>query len=125
SPMGLTLVAQQVGRHLAPIPLIEAMTASNLLAGAGARELVDAVNGGAIATVFPRKPVNGLCRLVPAGAVADIVVALDGDELVALRRKTPGRQTNLAPPPNLGCSPLADVALGDPKFERISLARGA
>jgi alkylation response protein AidB-like acyl-CoA dehydrogenase len=124
-PMGLTLVAQQVGRHLASIPLVEAMTATNLLARAGAKDLVKAANDGVIATITTRPPVKGKCRLVPAAAVADIVVTLDGDELIALRRKTPARQSNVASPPNLGCSPIADVEINDPIFERITLASGA
>ena len=125
SPMGLVLVAQQVGRYLAPIPLIESMAASNLLACAGAHELLTVVNAGAVATVAVRPAVNGRCRLVPAGAIADIVIALDGEELVALERATPTRGSSARPSPNLGCSPIADIGLGDPGFQRTRLASGA
>jgi hypothetical protein len=101
------------------------MTASNLLARAGASDLVKAVEEGVIATVTTRPSVKGRCRLVPAAAVADLIVTLDGDELVALRRKTPARQSGVASPPNLGCSPIADVEITDPVFTKIKIAAGA
>ena len=58
-----------------------------------------------------------------AGAVADVVVVLDGDDLVALRRAGP--RPYCAPPANLGSSPIADVRLDDAWTERVRLAEGA
>jgi alkylation response protein AidB-like acyl-CoA dehydrogenase len=125
SAMALVLVAQQAGRHLAPIPLVESMTASNLLARVGAGELLNEINDGAIATLAVRPSVSGRCRLVPAGAIADIVVIADGDELVALKRNAPSRPPQAQAVPNLACSPIADVDLKDAAFKRIKLASGA
>lgn len=58
---------------------------------------------------------------MPAGAVAEIVVALDGDRLIALRRE-PGPRPHVEASPNFGSSPLADWSLDD--GERIELAAG-
>src|SRR5262245_18466666 len=54
SPMALVLVAQQAGRHLAPVPLVESMTASNLLARLDARDLISEIDAGAIAMLAVR-----------------------------------------------------------------------
>ena len=63
SMVDLALVAEQVGRFLAPAPVIEAQVAARLL-GAVPDQLV---------TFAPRPG-----SLVPAGAVADAVVTADG-----------------------------------------------
>ena len=42
--------------------------------------------------------------------VAEIVVALDGDRLIAIRRP-PGARPHVEPSPNFGSSPLADWRL--------------
>jgi alkylation response protein AidB-like acyl-CoA dehydrogenase len=125
APTGLVVMAREVGRHLAPIPLVESIAAANLLARAGAGDLAKSVGEGVIATITTRAPVDGRCRLVPAAAVADVIVTIDGDDLVALRRRTPARQSSIASPPNLGCSPIADVQIDDSSFTRIKLASGA
>jgi alkylation response protein AidB-like acyl-CoA dehydrogenase len=123
--LDLALVAQEVGRRLAPVPFVETATAGNLLARAGATSLVRAVLDGALATVAVRPPVGGVCRLVPAGAVADIVIVLDGDDLIALRRHDASARPYVSSPPNFGSSPIADVRLDDPAYERTVLVSGA
>ena len=85
----LAVVAEAAGRHLAPAPLVESLVATRVLG----------VDAGTLATIALRP--GG--RLVPAGAVADVVVALDGDELVVVRSRPPG-----AAPANLGSAPVAD-----------------
>jgi len=50
-----------------------------------------------------------VARLVPAGAVAGLVLVLAGDDLLAVRRD--GARPYAAAPPNLGRQPLADVPL--------------
>jgi alkylation response protein AidB-like acyl-CoA dehydrogenase len=119
----LALVAELVGRHVAPVPFVETAAAANLLAATAAGDLVGAVANGAVATLALRAPTNGICRLVPAGAVADVVVVLDGDELVALRRMA-GTRPYLTNPPNLAASPTADVPLAGASYERVVLATG-
>jgi alkylation response protein AidB-like acyl-CoA dehydrogenase len=94
----LVVVAEAMGRSIAPVPLVEHLVASRLLPAA------DVVSGSAIATVSLRPAADdGRWRLVPAGAVADVVIGLDGAELVAVRSPAPGDG-----PRNHACSPLAD-----------------
>jgi alkylation response protein AidB-like acyl-CoA dehydrogenase len=121
--LDLVLVAEQYGRRLAPVPFPESVAASRLLAGAGATDLLAGVaDGSALPTIALSPAVRGRLRLVPAGAVAEVVVALDGDSLIALRRQ-PGARPHAPPSPNLGSSPLADWRLDD--GDRIVLASGA
>jgi alkylation response protein AidB-like acyl-CoA dehydrogenase len=122
--LDLALVAQEVGKRVAPVPFVEAVTTANLLAHTGATDLVATCVEGALATIALRAPVDGVCRLVPAGAVADVSVVPIGDELVALRRSATGPRPYVPSPPNLGSSPIADVRLEDPSFERVVLASG-
>ena len=94
----LVVVAEAVGRAIAPVPLIDHLAALAVVDDA------DLVAGEAIAalSVRPAAP-DGTWSLVPAGAVADVVVGIDGDELVAVRSAPP-----MAGPENHACAPLAD-----------------
>ena len=107
----LAVVVESWGAHLAPVPLVEHAVATRLLHGIGADPpLVAALAAGErIATLAPRDPVDGLARLVPAGAVADVVVARAGDEITVTSTSPPG-----SGPRNTGDLPLADrdVATG-------------
>ncbi|HEV2993219.1 MAG TPA: acyl-CoA dehydrogenase [Acidimicrobiia bacterium] len=108
----LAVVAAEHGRALAPIPLVEAIVAARLLARLPHRA-ADPVTLGTLAV---QPAADGVAPLVPAGAVADAVVALDGDELVLARDGRVGDA-----PVNLAGAPLATWALQD----RVVLARGA
>lgn len=88
----LVVVAEALGRVIAPVPLLEHLAATTACG---------AVEG--IATVAVRAAVDGVWSLVPGGAVADVVVGIDGDELVAVRSTPPG-----VAPPNHACAPIAD-----------------
>jgi alkylation response protein AidB-like acyl-CoA dehydrogenase len=122
SALDLVLVAEQYGRRIAPVPFPEAAAAGHVLARAGAAELVGGVaDGSTLATIALSPAHDGRLRLVPAGAVAEVVVALDGDRLIALRRP-PGARPHVAPSPNFGSSPLADWPLDD--GEQTVLAAG-
>jgi alkylation response protein AidB-like acyl-CoA dehydrogenase len=127
--LDLAVAVEQLGRALAPVPVIEAAVATQTLAAAGAEvgdaapSLVeDAVAGDVMVTFAVHPAVDGVARLVPAGAVADAVVALDGDELVVVRQHdiSPDRPAEAIP--NLGSLPLADRPLHG--GGRIVLARG-
>jgi alkylation response protein AidB-like acyl-CoA dehydrogenase len=68
------LVAEELGRRVAPVPLVEGVVAARLLGTADASR----VSTLALHAVGP-----GERQLVPAGAVADVVLGLEHDELVA------------------------------------------
>jgi alkylation response protein AidB-like acyl-CoA dehydrogenase len=107
--LDLALVAEQHGRFVAPAPLIEAQVAARLLAAVGeasADVLSDVLTGERLVTLAVR-PVRGdRAELVPAGAVADVVIALRGEDLVLV--PTDGRSRAVE---TLGSQPLADVVL--------------
>ena len=117
--LDLALVAEALGRRLAPAPFVEHTVAARLLGRVDA--LTDAITDGTeIATLALRPAAGGRARLVPAGAVATVVVALDGDELVCAHDEPPGVAV-----PNLASAPLADRALAPPGTKRRVLAAGA
>ena len=99
----LVVVAEAYGRAIAPIPLVEQMVAAR------ARPEADVVAGEVLATValFPADA-DGVWRLVPAGAVADAVIGVDGDDLVAVRSTPPG-----SGPRNHASAPIADRSSRD------------
>jgi alkylation response protein AidB-like acyl-CoA dehydrogenase len=119
----LAIVAEEAGAALAPVPLAEHTAATRAIASFPGRS-ADA------ASVLPRaaerpatlvlQPVTGLSSaLVPAGAVARDVLALDGDDLVLLGAE--------APPPlilNQGRTPLARWPVRD-GVTRTTLGSGA
>lgn len=117
----LAVVAGLVGAHLASVPVVEAMVAARLLArfhASGEDWLLHLVDGTGPVTLALRPAVDGLATLVPGGAVADAVVALDGGDLVVV-----GLPDGRRAPANLGSAPLADLRLdGD---DRSALATGA
>jgi len=122
--LDLALVGEEFGRCLAPVPFTETLPAAKVCQSAGLQRVVDGcIDGSIIATVACHPVVDGVARLVPAGAVADVVVVMDGDELVALERH--GERPYALSPPNLGSLPLCDVGLDDPGHDRTVLARGS
>jgi len=90
-----------LGRHVAPAPLVEHTVAARLLAALG-NVPADVVTGTTIATIALRPAVDGVATIVPAGAVAGMVVALDDDDLVASTSTATGEAI-----PNLASAPLA------------------
>jgi alkylation response protein AidB-like acyl-CoA dehydrogenase len=104
----LCLTAESLGRHCAPVPVIETQVTARLLAQLGRvygqNPLDELLSGAEIATIALHRPVAGTARLVPAGAVAGLVLVRDGGEVRALRPVPAPAQV-----PNLGSLPLADV----------------
>lgn len=99
----LTLVAEELGRVLAPVPWIDHVCAVRLAERLGAVE-ADVIEGSRILglDVSP-EPATGP-RLIPSAAVADALIVADGDEVVLLTYSSrPARV------PNLGQLPLAWV----------------
>jgi len=124
STLDLVLVAEQFGRRIAAVPLIEAMVAAQVLARTepGQVLLDELAAGTLIPTIALRPLVAGVARLAPAGAVADVLVALDGDELVMVRRD--GQRPHQQPQRNLASAPIADWDLSAPSSQRAVLASG-
>ncbi|MCU1366758.1 MAG: acdA 15 [Ilumatobacteraceae bacterium] len=99
STSDLAVIAESAGRWIAPVPFVEHAVASPLIDGLGA----------GIATISLRPAdADGVWRLVPAGAVADVVIGVDGADLVAVRSTPPG-----SGPLNHASAPLADRSARD------------
>ncbi len=99
----LVVVAESFGRSIAPIPLVDHLAALAVL------EDADLVAGEAIAAVaLHPADASGVWRFVPAGAVADAVIGVDGDETVVVRSAPP-----MTGPRNHGSMPLADRSARD------------
>ena len=116
----LALVAEQQGRFVAAVPIIEAQVAARLLARLGAvasGPLADALGGERLITFAPRATRDGVAGLVPAGSVADDAVVLDSDRLLLV--PLDGHRTIVE---NLASMPLADVAV---PASAVVLAEGA
>lgn len=109
SLVDLAVVVYEWGRRIAPVPLVEhAVTARLLCTGAGRgvpRELRDAVVSGDLVATLALQPVSssGSARLVPAGAVADVVAGVRDGDLILDRSEPPGQAR-----PNTADLPLAD-----------------
>jgi alkylation response protein AidB-like acyl-CoA dehydrogenase len=111
----LAIAAECLGQALAPVPLIEAAVATELIASlsgpsdARLEPLVSAAVAGDLLATLALRPVTGdLARLVPAGAVADLVVVLRGDELLLIQQPDRGPDASGGAVHNLGALPLAD-----------------
>src|SRR4051812_5246377 len=88
----LCVIAETVGRSLAPVPFVEHAVASRVLG------LQD---GLSISTLSLRPAASRTWRLVPAGAVAHVVGGVDRDHLVAgTSPPPPGGPLHPATPPN-------------------------
>ncbi|WP_072801651.1 acyl-CoA dehydrogenase [Rhodococcoides yunnanense] len=112
------LVAMELGRHVAAVPLIEAAVVARVLASfpEAAALAAEVTSGGKIATLATNPVVGGVAHQVVAGAVADVVVALDGEELVAV----------VSAPTTSARGDLGFLAVADRPLagERLVLARG-
>ena len=99
----LALVAEEAGRRLAPIPVAETAAAARMLGRLREKELLVPVLGGSLIVSLATLPGPLAKQMLVDGAIADAVLALDGDSLVYVIRpdglpKTPRR--------NLGGLPL-------------------
>lgn len=118
----LVLAAEPFGRHLAPVPLVEATVAARLLASVAPDDdwLPAVLSGERLVTLALHAARPGTPQLVPAGAVADGVVGLVDDALVVATRGDD-------PPPvaNQGHAPIARWSLGAEGVDARPLASGA
>lgn len=117
----LTLVAEEIGRCLAPVPWIDHVCAARLLSRLGAFDTdgADLVQGKRLVVLDPHLESTGPGpRLIPAGAIADELILRDGDEVVRLTLST-----QRTPVDNIGRLPMAwiEPAAAD---SRTVLGRG-
>jgi alkylation response protein AidB-like acyl-CoA dehydrogenase len=119
----LTLVAEEIGRSLAPVPWIDHVCAARLLAklgalGADADYGGGVVHGDQLAALDPQVDSAKGPRLIPTGSIADHIIIRDGDEIVRLTFGTRPAKVD-----NIGRLPMAwvDPAIAD---SRTVLASG-
>lgn len=105
----LTLVAEEIGRSLAPVPWIDHICAARLLASLGALQsdtdyAADVINGQQLAALDPQ--VNGATgvRLIATGSIADHIIVRDGGDVVRLTFDTRPVKVD-----NIGRLPMAWV----------------
>lgn len=101
----LVLVGECLGRHCAAAPVVEAQVASRLLARLGSEILTSVLDGTSMATLALHQPVTGAARLVPAAAVADLVLLRRGETVLVVDNRPAPLQI-----PNHANLPVADVA---------------
>jgi alkylation response protein AidB-like acyl-CoA dehydrogenase len=94
--------------------MIEAMVAANLLAAVGGQDdvLAEIATGAVLPTIALASVTGEVARMVPAGAVADLLVVLRGDELLVSRRD--GARPHVPAAPNLANAPIASWDLDGP-----------
>ncbi len=113
SLLDLALVAEEVGRALAPAPVVEAQVAARLLAAAAPgpadETLAAALGGDRLVTIALHPERAGVAGLVPAGAICDALIVPVGGRLLLVSPNASARRTVA----NLGSAPLADIDVDD------------
>ncbi|CQD18158.1 acyl-CoA dehydrogenase domain-containing protein [Mycobacterium europaeum] len=82
----LALVAEEAGRRLAPIPVAETAAAARVLGRLREKELLVPVLSGSVIVSLATRPGSATRQWLVDGAIADAVLALDGDSLVFMSR---------------------------------------
>jgi len=117
------LLMEEVGRTLASGPFAEAIVAARLLAQLDPQdnsELCDAIASGKVVLTIALHDVAARpTQLVAGGAVADAVIARDGDSVVLIRCDDSSRQAEKT----LASTPIARLQLD--QGNRAVLAQGA
>lgn len=117
----LTLVAEEIGRVLAPVPWIDHVCAARLLARLSAlgADTAGVAEGERLAALDVRIDSVQGPRLIPTGSVADHILIRDGDTIVRLSFGTRPAKVD-----NIGRLPMAwvDPAAAD---SRSVVAQGA
>jgi alkylation response protein AidB-like acyl-CoA dehydrogenase len=98
----LCLIAEEAGRRVAPIPFAGSAAAARLCVEVGAGDLVASILDGSQLVSMTTRRLAFSNQLLADGAVADVMLALEGDRLVANYRPV-GIRTK----PNLGGLPAA------------------
>jgi alkylation response protein AidB-like acyl-CoA dehydrogenase len=106
----LTLVAEEIGRSLAPVPWIDHVCAARLLGRLGAlgADTAGVADGAQLAGLDSRIGGAPGVRLIPTGSIADHIIVRDGDEVVRLAFGTrPAKVDNLGRLPMAWVDPAA------------------
>lgn len=109
----LTILAEEIGRTLAPVPWIDHVCASRLLGGLIAqgtqvRDIGPIALGHKIIGLDAQLGDIRGPRLVPTGAIADLLLVRDGDDIVSLSfAEKPERVENLGKLPMAWIDPSA------------------
>ncbi len=106
----LTLVAEEIGRSLAPVPWIDHVCAARLLGRLGAlgADTAGMANGEQLAALDARIDGAPGIRLIPSGSIADHIIVRDGDEVVRLTFGTrPAKVDNIGRLPMAWVDPAA------------------
>ena len=122
--MGLldaAVVAEQFGRYLASAPLLEGIVAARLLAAVDSPAAVDWLErlGSGDAIVSLALQITGKSQIVPAGAIANAILWLDGD---TLRLSSQQPDTSAATPTVFGSLPHRRMEFS--QQDAIALASG-
>ena len=82
----LAVAVEVHGANLGSVPLVETAVVARLLSGlpAAADRLAEVVAGSQTAALALRPAVDGTAATVPGGAIAGLVLALDGDRLLCV-----------------------------------------
>jgi alkylation response protein AidB-like acyl-CoA dehydrogenase len=117
----LTLVAEEIGRSLAPVPWIDHVCAARLMGRLGAlgADTAGVANGEQLAALDARLDIARGPRLIPTGSIADHIIVRDGDQVVRLTFGTRPAKVD-----NIGRLPMAwvDPAAAD---SRAVIAEGS
>ncbi|MDT5347792.1 MAG: hypothetical protein QOH91_1079 [Mycobacterium sp.] len=106
----LTLVAEEIGRVLAPVPWIDHVCAARLLARLSAlgAETAGVADGEQLAALDARLDNVQGARLIPTGSIADHIIVADGDQIVRLTFGTrPAKVDNIGRLPMAWVDPAA------------------
>ncbi|MGE2815988.1 acyl-CoA dehydrogenase family protein [Mycobacterium heidelbergense] len=106
----LTLVAEEIGRSLAPVPWIDHVCAARLLGrlgGLGA-DTAGVANGDQLVALDARLDDGPGARLIPTGSIADHIIVRDGGQVVRLTFGTrPAKVDNIGRLPMAWVDPAA------------------
>ena len=110
SLLDLALVAEEIGRALAPAPVVETQVAARLAgrggsSGPASETVAAALAGDRLVTMALHPPRAGVATLVPAGAICDALIVPVGARLLLVSPEAAARRTVA----NLGSAPLADI----------------
>ena len=106
----LTLVAEEIGRALAPVPWIDHVCAARLLARLSAfgADTAGVADGEQLAALDARIDSVPGTRLIPTGSIADHIILRDGEAIVRLTFSTrPAKVDNIGRLPMAWVDPAA------------------